>query len=58
MGAGLDFDLGPLVLSGGARYSFGVSNVADFDIANVKQSAKNGVFALYAGAAIRVGGSR
>jgi len=58
MGAGLDFDLGPLVLSGGARYSFGVSNVADFDIANVKQSAKNGVFALYAGAAVRVGGSR
>lgn len=58
MGGGVDFDLGPLVLTGGARYSFGVSTVADFDLSNVKQSAKNGVFALYAGAAIRIGGKR
>jgi hypothetical protein len=58
MGAGLDFDLGPIVLSGGARYSFGVSSIADFEVQNVKQSAKNGVFALYAGAGIRIGGSR
>lgn len=58
LGGGLDVDFGPLVLSGGARYSFGVSTVADFEFQNVKESARNGVFALYVGAAIRVGGSR
>lgn len=58
LGGGIDFDLGPLVLTGGMRYSFGVSSVADFDISNVKQSAKNGVFALYTGAAFRIGGKR
>lgn len=58
LGGGIDFDFGPLVLTGGMRYSFGVSSVADFDISNVKQSAKNGVFALYTGASIRIGGKR
>lgn len=55
-GGGLDYDFGPLVLSGGARYSFGVSSVADFELGNVKESAKNGVFSLYVGTAIRLGG--
>lgn len=58
LGGGVDVDLGPLVLTGGARYAFGVSTVADFQLSNVKQSAKNGVFALYAGAAVRLGGKR
>ncbi|MCC6930310.1 MAG: outer membrane beta-barrel protein [Gemmatimonadaceae bacterium] len=58
LGGGIDFDLGPVVLTGGMRYSFGVSSVADFDLSNVRQSAKNGVFALYTGAAIRIGGRR
>lgn len=55
-GGGLDYDFGPLVLTGGARYSFGVSSVADFEFDSVKESAKNGVFSLYVGAAIRLGG--
>lgn len=55
-GGGVDYDVGPFVLSGGARYSFGVSSVADFELGSVKESAKNGVFSLYAGAAIRLGG--
>jgi len=55
LGGGLDFDFGPLVLTGGARYSFGVSKVADFEFSSVRESARNGAFALYAGAAIRLG---
>lgn len=55
LGGGLDFDFGPLVLTGGARYSFGVSKVADFEFSQVRESARNGTFALYAGAAIRLG---
>lgn len=55
VGGGVDFDFGPLVLTGGARYSFGVSRVADFEFGSVKESARNGAFALYAGAAIRLG---
>lgn len=56
VGGGVDYDFGPFVFTGGARYSFGVSSVADFEIDAVKQSAKNGVFSLYVGAAIRLGG--
>jgi len=58
IGGGFDYDFGPLALTGGVRYDFGVSSVADFEVQNVKQSAKNGVFALYVGAGIRLGGSR
>ena len=56
VGGGLDFDLGPLVLTGGVRYGFGVSTVADFELGQVKESAKNGVWALYTGLSFRVGG--
>lgn len=55
VGGGVDYDVGPLVLSGGVRYSFGVSKVADFSFDAVDESARNGVYALYAGAAIRLG---
>jgi len=54
-GGGLDFDTGPFVLSAGLRYSFGVSTVADFEFDNVRESAKNGAWAIYTGAAIRLG---
>ncbi len=56
VGGGLDFDLGGLVLTGGARYGFGVSKVAEFDTGSVRESAKNGSFSIYAGLAIRFGG--
>jgi hypothetical protein len=55
LGGGIDMDFGPLVLTGGLRYSFGISKVADFEFAGVRESAKNGVFALYAGLGLRLG---
>lgn len=55
-GGGLAFDVGPALLTTGLRYSFGVSKVADFDVGNVNESAKNGSFALYAGLGFRLGG--
>lgn len=53
VGGGLDFGFGPLVLTAGLRYGFGVSNVADFEFGSVRESAKNGTFAIYTGLAIR-----
>ena len=54
-GGGVSLDLSGVVFTGGLRYSFGVSKVADFDVASVKESAKNGGFALYTGVALRLG---
>lgn len=56
LGGGVDYDVGPFVFTGGARYSFGISRIADFELGNVKESAKNGVFSLYVGSGIRLGG--
>jgi hypothetical protein len=56
VGGGLDFSLGPLVLTGGVRYGFGVSKIADFEFGSVQESAKNGTFAIYTGLAIKLGG--
>jgi hypothetical protein len=56
IGGGLDFSFGPLVLTGGLRYGFGVSKVADFEFGSVRESAKNGTFAIYTGLAIKLGG--
>lgn len=55
VGGGLDFGFGPLVLTGGLRYAFGVSKVADFERGSVRESAKNGSFAVYTGLAFRFG---
>lgn len=55
-GGGMSFDVGGALLTTGVRYSFGVSKVADFDVGNVSESAKNGSFALYAGLGVRLGG--
>lgn len=55
LGGGLDFSLGGLVLTGGLRYSFGVSKVADFDSALIDESVKNGVFVVYTGLSLRLG---
>lgn len=56
LGGGLSFDVGGALLTTGVRYSFGVSKVADFEFGNVRESAKNGSFALYAGLGVRLGG--
>lgn len=53
VGGGLDFNLGGLILSGGVRYGFGVSKVAEFEFDNVREEARNGLFAIYAGLAIQ-----
>jgi hypothetical protein len=53
IGGGLDFGLGPAVVTGGLRYGFGISTVAEFEVGNVRESAQNGVFAVYAGLALR-----
>jgi hypothetical protein len=56
VGGGLDLNLGALVLTGGVRYGFGVSKVADFDADGVRESASNGSYAVYAGLSVRFGG--
>ncbi|MGQ0650442.1 MAG: porin family protein [Gemmatimonadaceae bacterium] len=55
VGGGLNLGFGPLILTGGLRYSFGVSKVADFEFGSVRESTKNGVFALYTGLSLRLG---
>ena len=54
-GGGLALNLGGLVLTGGARYSFGVSTLAEFDGDGVREAAKHGAWALYAGLGVRFG---
>lgn len=54
-GGGVNVALGGMILTGGLRYSFGVSKVADFDVGTVNESAKNGTFAVYAGLGFRLG---
>ncbi|MEW5919267.1 MAG: porin family protein [Gemmatimonadota bacterium] len=56
VGGGLDLNLGPLILTGGLRYGFGVSKIADFEFGSVNESAKNGTFAIYTGLAFKLGG--
>lgn len=58
LGGGVDVDFGPLVLTGGLRYGFGVSKVADFTLGSVDESAKNGTFAVYTGLGLRFFGGR
>lgn len=55
-GGGVNVSLGGMILTGGLRYSFGVSKVADFDVGTVNESAKNGTFAVYAGLGFPLGG--
>lgn len=55
VGGGIDFNVGSLILTGGLRYSFGISKVADFDTGLVDESAKNGVFAIYTGLKFSMG---
>jgi hypothetical protein len=54
-GAGVSVQSGRLVLTGGARYGFGASSIADFDLDGARESARNGFFALYVGVGVRSG---
>lgn len=56
LGGGLDLTVGGVVLTGGVRYGFGVSSVADFNADGAAESAQNGSFAIYAGLSVRFGG--
>lgn len=49
VGGGVTFGLGGLNATVGARYGFGVSKVADFEFGNVRESARNGMYAVYVG---------
>ncbi|MEX2531870.1 MAG: porin family protein [Gemmatimonadota bacterium] len=55
-GGGVSFLAGPLLLTGGMRYDFGISSLAEFESGSVRESARHGAFALYVGAGIRIGG--
>jgi hypothetical protein len=55
-GGGVRVDLGGLMLTGGVRYGFGVSTIAEFERGNVREAAKHGGYAIYAGVGIRLGG--
>lgn len=54
-GGGVTFDVGGALLTGGARYTFGVSKVAEFDVSTAREAARNGAFALYAGIGFKLG---
>ena len=55
-GGGLDLRVGGLILTGGVRYGFGVSKVAEFEFDSVRESARNGSFAVYTGLSVPLGG--
>lgn len=54
-GGGVAVNLGGLVLTGGARYSFGISKLAEFDGSGVREAARHGAWAVYAGLGVRFG---
>lgn len=54
-GGGLAFDVGGLVLTGGARYAFGVSTLAELSGDGLEESVKHGGWAIYAGLGVRFG---
>jgi hypothetical protein len=56
LGGGVNLLAGPFLLTGGGRYGFGVSSMAEFDRALIRESARHGGWMLYVGAGIRLGG--
>lgn len=56
VGGGVNLLAGPVLLTGGLRYGFGVSTLAEFDPGTAREEAKHGAFTLYVGAGIRLGG--
>ncbi len=54
-GGGVSLAAGPLVLTGGARYTFGTSTIAEFDVGNAREDAKHGAYTVYVGLGFRLG---
>lgn len=55
-GGGVTAGLGPLIFTGGLRYGFGLSTMAEIGDAEFRESARHGGFGIYVGAGIRFGG--
>ncbi|MGV3710658.1 MAG: porin family protein [Gemmatimonas sp.] len=49
VGGGVDFNLGGLALTGGARYGIGLADIVDDDSDEFKSRVNNGVLSLYVG---------
>jgi len=49
VGAGLDFNLGGLALTGGARYGIGLADIRNDDSDEFKSRVNNGTLSLYVG---------
>lgn len=56
VGSGVTLRGGPFILTGGLRYGFGVSTLAEFEIDGVSESARHGAWSLYVGAGLAFGG--
>ena len=55
-GGGVTAGVGPLIFTGGLRYGFGLSTLAEIGDAEFRESARHGGFGIYAGVGIRLGG--
>lgn len=49
VGAGVDFNLGPLAATGGLRYGIGLADIRDDNSDEFKSRVNNGVLSLYVG---------
>lgn len=56
VGGGANLLAGPVLLTAGLRYGFGVSTLAEFDTGTAREEARNGSWAIYVGAGVRLGG--
>lgn len=52
IGGGLDFNMGALALTGGARYGLGLADIRDDTNAEFKKRVNNGVVSLYVGVVV------
>ena len=55
-GSGVTLRGGPFTLTGGVRYGFGVSSLAEFEFNEASESARHGAWSLYVGAGLAFGG--
>ncbi|TVR59286.1 MAG: PorT family protein [Gemmatimonadales bacterium] len=55
-GGGVTLRGGPFILTGGLRYGFGVSTLAEFELDGVTESARHGAWSIYVGAGLALGG--
>ncbi len=52
-GSGISLGAGPLSLTGGLRYGFGVSSLAEFDMEDAREEARHGAWSLYLAVGLR-----